>query len=558
MKKILLLLFSISTIACNNDQKDYHKLSLSDYQDKMKGAWVGQMAGVGWGLPTEFDYTNQIIPAEKVPKWEDEMINQHGNDDIYVEMTFLKSMDKYGLDVPIGQAGIDFANTGYTLWAANKTGRENLRYGIAPPASSHPRYSNNCDDIDYQIEADFSGIIAPGMPQVPIAMGEKFGRLMNYGDGMYGGQFVGAMYSAAFFLDDVEEVVNAGLQAIPAQSHYATCISDVIKWHQEYPDNWQKTWHLIEEKYHDNLDYQQFAKQTDAWIPIDAKLNGAYIALGLLYGNGNMDSTIVISMRGGKDSDCNPSNAAGVLGTMIGFEKLDQKFKRALDYERKFSYSDYNFNQLIALCEKFTRQLILKYNGEIKEENQKTIFYIRKKSPDPSEFIPSYNPKPLPEKTQYTAEQLKRINAWAAAHFQPVVEKYNLDLQVYHCGKAVKPGLITWNETDNVITTIPMSDQRGVSIELAEKNLIPAGKSAWLKFKVGHEKGASWRLKIRNGKEKLDTLIAGSNSLEGWVTIALDLSQFAGKEDVLVVMDAQPENNQISNNYWADFKLDIQ
>jgi len=36
------------------------------------------------------------------------------------------------------------------------------------------------------------------------------------------------------------------------------------------------------------------------------------------------------------------------------------------------------------------------------------------------------------------------------------------------------------------------------------------------------------------------------------------LSQFAGKEDVLVVMDAQPENNQISNNYWADFKLDIQ
>ncbi|MHC4199044.1 MAG: hypothetical protein ACYSU0_03570 [Planctomycetota bacterium] len=32
---------------------------------------------------------------------------------------------------------------------------------------------------------DFSGLIAPGMPNVPIEPGEKFGRLMDYGDGMY-------------------------------------------------------------------------------------------------------------------------------------------------------------------------------------------------------------------------------------------------------------------------------------------------------------------------------------------------------------------------------------
>lgn len=556
MKKILLLSFTISIIACNNNQKVYYKLSQSDYQDKMKGAWVGQMAGVGWGLPTEFDFTDQIIPMEQVPEWKDEMINQHGNDDIYVEMTFLHSMDKYGIDVSIEQAGIDFANTGYTLWAANKTGRENLRYGIAPPASSHPQFSNNCDDIDYQIEADYSGIIAPGMPQVPIAMGEKFGRLINYGDGMYGGQFVGAMYSAAFFLDDIKEVVKAGVQAIPSQSHYATCINDVITWHQQYPANWQKTWQLIEDKYHNKLDYQQFAKQTDAWIPIDAKLNGAYIALGLLYGNGNMDSTIVISMRGGKDSDCNPSNAAGVLGTMIGFENLDDKFKRALDYERKFSYSGYNFNQLITLCEKFTRQLIVKNNGEIKEENQETVFYIKKNNPEPSDFIPSYNPKPAPEQMQYTAEELKQINAWAAAHFTPLVEKYNLNLSIYHCGKSVNPGLIKWNKTENVINTIPMSAQRSVIIEFTEKNLIPAGKSAFFKFKAGHEPGESWQLIVRNGDKRVDSLIAETNSKNGWVDFKVDLSHFAGKENIRLVMDAKADK-KITKNYWADFKLEI-
>ena len=36
-------------------------------------------------------------------------------------------------------------------------------------------------------------------------MGEKFGRLMNYRDGLYAGQFVGAMYAAAAFFESYPE-----------------------------------------------------------------------------------------------------------------------------------------------------------------------------------------------------------------------------------------------------------------------------------------------------------------------------------------------------------------
>ncbi|MFW5760312.1 MAG: ADP-ribosylglycohydrolase family protein [Cyclobacteriaceae bacterium] len=544
-------------IGCTNQEQDFYKITLAEYQDKMKGAWVGQMAGVGWGLPTEFNYTDQIIPAEEVPQWQDEMVNQHGNDDIYVEMTFLHSMDQYGLDVDIEQAGIDFANTGYTLWAANKTGRENLRYGIAPPASSHPQFSNNCDDIDYQIEADYSGIIAPGMPQVPVEMGEKFGRLMNYGDGMYGGQFVGAMYAAAYFLDDVEEVVKAGLAAIPAESHYATCVNDVINWYHQHPDNWQETWQLIEEKYHNSDEFQKFAQQSNAWKPIDAKLNGAYIVLGLLYGQGNMDSTIVISMRGGKDSDCNPSNAAGVLGTMIGFENLDRKYKRTLDYEKNFSYSEYNFNQLINLCENFTRELIIKNDGRI-EEGDQTVFYIRKTPASPSAFHPSYSPAPPPENTRYSEEQLQQIKAYAAAHFDEALKFFPVDIDVYHCGKEVLPELISWNGKENVLATIPMSSQRGVSLEINSKNQIPAGKNAWLTFKAGHEAGQSWRLKIQNGSDRLDTLVTETNSANGWLDMKIDLSQFAGKEEMRVVLNSETEKEEMVKNYWTDFNIEIE
>ena len=87
------------------------------------------------------------------------MINDaFGQDDLYVEMTFLRSMEEYGLDVSIRQAGLDFANSGYPLWCANDAGRKNLRRGVAPPDSGHPQFNKCPNDIDYQIEV---GLLRP-------------------------------------------------------------------------------------------------------------------------------------------------------------------------------------------------------------------------------------------------------------------------------------------------------------------------------------------------------------------------------------------------------------
>ena len=37
----------------------------------------------------------------------------------------------------------------------------------------HPKFNKCPNDIDYQIEADYSGLIAPGLPNVAVAMGEN-------------------------------------------------------------------------------------------------------------------------------------------------------------------------------------------------------------------------------------------------------------------------------------------------------------------------------------------------------------------------------------------------
>jgi len=384
------------------------RLPVDEYVDRMKGGWIGQMAGVGWGGPTEFKWKGQIIPEDRMPKWKPEMINQFHQDDIYVEMTFLRTLELYGLDVSIRQAGIDFANSGYRLWHANRAGRDNLRKGIAPPDSGHPRFNKHADDIDYQIEADYAGLIAPGLPNVVIELGEKFGRLMNYGDGLYGGQFVGGMYAEAFFETDPVKVVEAGLACVPAKSQFAECIGDVLKWYRQNPDDWQKTWALIEAKYQDNPAYRRFSCNKGDFN-IDAKINAAYIVMGLLYGEGDMDRTIIISTRCGQDSDCNPANSGGVLGTMIGFSKLPDKFKSALNPEGKFSHTPYNFPTLIKVSQRLVRQAVKRAGGRIdKDADGKEVFVIPVQEPGPSRLEQCWEPGPVAN-SRFTEEEMAKI-----------------------------------------------------------------------------------------------------------------------------------------------------
>jgi len=387
----------VSIILAQEINVNERRLPVNEYRDKMMAGWIGQMVGVGWGTPTEFRYLSRIIPEDEVPVWNPGMINAFWQDDLYVEMTFLRTLEVYGLDVSIRQAGIDFANSEYLLWHANKAGRDNLRKGIKPPDCSHPQFSDHTDDIDYQIEADYSGLIAPGLPNTVITLGEKFGRLMNYGDGLYAGQFVGAMYAEAFFEENPRKIIEAGLRSIPQGSQYAEMVRDVLQWNQQNPLDWQKTWQLINEKYHKNPDYRRYScSGSESIFNIDAKINGAYILMGLLYGGSDLDKTTIISMRCGQDSDCNPSNAAGVLFTAMGYSNLPQRFTSELDRKTMFWYTEYDFSTLVDVCEDLARQAVVRAGGRIDTvESVGEIFVIPVVDPIPSQLVMSWDPGPI-------------------------------------------------------------------------------------------------------------------------------------------------------------------
>ncbi|MCQ2389414.1 MAG: ADP-ribosylglycohydrolase family protein [Kiritimatiellae bacterium] len=367
------------------------KIYVEEYRDRMAGAWLGQSVGVAYGAPTEFRKKGELVTDDMIPAWKPERVNNtFQQDDLYVEMSFLETLEKRGVDVGAREAGIDFANSRYRLWCANSNARNNLRRGIAAPDSSHPKNHPTPDDIDYQIEADFSGILSPGMPARVLKFGQSFGRIMNYGDGVYAGDFMGGMYAAAYFEKDRVKVVEAGLKCIPSESWYAEMVRDMLAWYKEDPKDWKAAWKKAVEKYGTEKS-PRLGKVSFA--AIDVKINGAMVLLGYLWGDGDVMKTMDVATRGGYDSDCNPSSALGVLGVQLGFKGFGPQYASKLDKKATWEYTPYTWDKLLAVCEKLTRDIVVREGGKIASDEKGEYFLIPEKPAVPGAAVSSAKPE---------------------------------------------------------------------------------------------------------------------------------------------------------------------
>jgi hypothetical protein len=534
------------------------RISVERYVDKMKAGWVGQMAGVGWGGPTEFRYQGVIVPEDKVPRWQPSLVNQFEQDDIYVEMTFLRTLEVHGLGVSIRQAGIDFANSGYRLWHANRAGRDNLRSGIAPPDSGHPQFNRHADDIDYQIEADFAGLIAPGVPNTAIRLGETFGRLMNYGDGLYGGQFIAGMYTEAFFETDPVRIVETGLRCIPKGSQYYQCISDALRWYGKYPDDWTRTWQLVNDKYQKDPRNRRFScSEPNSPFNIDAKINGAYVVMGLLYGRGDPDRTIIVATRCGQDSDCNPSNAAGILFTTIGFENLPEKFKTALNPAGRFSHTPYTFPVLVNVCEKLAREAVLNAGGRIELDAQgKECFVIPTHKPRPSSLVQCDRPRRA-SGDKYTPQEMAQITTGPGEDLSEAVARFAPGWKVANCGYDMDPGLRQeLAGRKNVLVTHPLNETTGCVLSRTVE--LPANRRAGLGLVVGNDPRGDWDLIVKaDGRQLLRKTIGLETTSLGWTEVTVDLSAFTGRTVKLELIN-EPTGWCYEAARWAEIALQPQ
>lgn len=388
MKKLFILLaISVIAISCGDGAfkssgyvlkelfKDGEMIQMekSILEDKIKGGWAGQVIGCAYAGPTEFRWPGSMIHNRVPIPWdEDQLTYWYDNapglfDDIYMDLTFVATFEKHGIDASADLHALAFANAGYPLWHANQAARYNILNGIMPPESGHWRNNPHADDLDFQIEADFAGLMSPGMINSSSEIADKIGHIMTYGDGWYGGVYVAAMYTQAFLSDDINFVVREALKAIPEQSRYYKTIADIISLHEQYPDDWQKTWFEMQRRWGAE---NRCPDGIFRAFNIEANINSAWIVLGLLYGEGDFGRTIDISTRAGDDSDCNPSNAAGILGTILGYSNIPEYWMQGLDRVegRNFSHFDLSLLDAYDMSFRHALQMIERNGGRVTDE----------------------------------------------------------------------------------------------------------------------------------------------------------------------------------------------
>ncbi|SMD12237.1 ADP-ribosylglycohydrolase family protein [Pedobacter nyackensis] len=369
----MVLLMSVIGIGSTTRILAQKIISKSTLKDKIKGGWAGQTIGVTFGWPSEFQYQGTFIQDYETIKWHDDYVNEAMTsfpglfDDVYVDLTFVEVFDRLGLDAPADSFAKAFAASQYQLWHANQAGRYNIQQGIPAVKSGHWLNNPHADDIDFQIESDFIGLMSPGMPNTASDISDKVGHIMNSGDGWYGGVFISNMYALAFINNDISYIVNTALKAIPVQSKFYQCIADVVKWHKLYPTDWKRTWFEVQKKWAEDVGCPSMVFHP---LNIDAKINAAYVVIGLLYGQGDFTKTLEISTRAGQDSDCNPSSAAGILGVILGYDKIPQKWITPLKKaeHRDFSFTKVSLNKVYEMGYNHALKNILKNGGSVRDD----------------------------------------------------------------------------------------------------------------------------------------------------------------------------------------------
>jgi len=381
---------SISAVSLSKPETG-NVFGVNELKDKIRGGWVGQMAGCAWGGPTEFWYNNVLIKESEVPAWSPADINKVFSglgDDLYCEIPFLDAMTEFGPNCDWNEMGKAFNDSKFDLWHANYNGRENLRKGLKVPMSGH--YLNNKskwtgigwteqDDIDFQIEADFAGIVAPALPNVASDIAWRAGHSMNWGNGVYGGVMVAVMHSAAYNARSIAEIVEAGRLSIPEGSRFRQMMDDLIGWHRE-GKSFEENWRLVTDKTKRTTiagkgDPKDDLKASDCDF-IDVTQNGAYIVLGLLYGNGDFEKSMKLAMQSGCDSDCNPSSVGAILGTYLGFTAIPSKWKSGLNYNKYFPYTTYTVDDCIDLSYELAKEVIKMSGNTILNEGTDAEEYI--------------------------------------------------------------------------------------------------------------------------------------------------------------------------------------
>ncbi len=322
ISKGILLILLLAMISSASFASKPLKIKISDLKDKIAGAWIGQMIGNIYGLPHE----NKYVSAPGLENWPygytknlDKLQKYNGafsDDDTDVEYMYLLQMQKFGPEPSYAQLRDAWMyHIRDRVWLANRGALGLMHFGYTPPFTGNKDLNPHWYQIDPQLINEIWAFTAPGMVNYAAAKSDWAARITSDDWGTEPTIFYGAMYAAAFFENDMDKLIEIGLDALPENGRFKATALEMIALHAKNPDDWKAAWQEMAQKYY--IDEHNMTKTI--W---NANLNGACAVLAMLYGEGDFQRTLDLSCAMGFDADNQAATVAGLMGIILRLERI--------------------------------------------------------------------------------------------------------------------------------------------------------------------------------------------------------------------------------------------
>ncbi len=270
--------------------------------------------------------------------------NIHGapfDDDLDSTLLALMILESSGLSfitVDVATAWLEYRSYFHTH-NTDRVVYRNLVWNIAPEDAA--TFANpEAEFIGARMRADLFGYICPGKPELAAALCHRDAHLSHTRNGVYSAMCMAAMLSWAFVSDNPREIISVGLSEIPAESRLAEALSLVLELHQEVED-----WEIA---------YEQLLLKYGAYMPIHSIPNTVWVALALLYGNGNFEKTFSLVISCGFDTDTNAASIGSLMGLLSGSQNIPSHWLEPLEDTVSNALSQFQETRISAIAKRIT------------------------------------------------------------------------------------------------------------------------------------------------------------------------------------------------------------
>lgn len=279
-------------------------------RDKIYACWLGKNIGGTLGTPYEGQRDMHDIqgfaskPGEPLP-----------NDDLDLQLVWLRAVTEWGPDAInsklLGEYWLTYIGPNWNEYGVCKA---NMRDGIQPPMTGEIDNEQWQDSNGAWIRTEVWACMYPAMPEKAIRLAFEDASVDHgFGEGTYAAIFVAAMESAAFVINDAEELLKIGLSKIPENCRVARSARIVIDAYHSGID-WRTCRNMVVE---DSKDL--------GWFQSPA--NVAFVVLGLLYGKGDFKQSLIYAVDCGDDTDCTGATLGSLMGIMGGMKVIPDDWR---------------------------------------------------------------------------------------------------------------------------------------------------------------------------------------------------------------------------------------